>query len=92
MNSFEFILIFSCLLGVLALFVPLIHDHEQNISLARETFEKNGFILGCSSLLDAASTHYLVVDPHSCTDYSFSLHSPSHSFLSVLGRDANHYG
>ena len=92
MNTFEFVLVFTSLLGVLALFIPLIQEHEQSLVFAREKLEKSWFALSCSVWADDASIHYVVVSAKSCTDYAFALHPPSSPFLTVLGRDANHYG
>lgn len=91
-HTFEFILIFSALLGVLALVVPLIDVHRVELENAQLKMSEKWAGLRCSSLADAAVNHYILIPSSNCLDYSFALNPPQSPFLIVLGGDANHYG
>lgn len=91
MHSFEFILIFSILLGTLALFSQTIHAHHSSALLAQQTLDEKWFALRCSSLSDAAVHHYALTPSRACLDYSYALSPPSSPFWHLLGVDANHY-
>lgn len=92
MSTFEFILVFSALLGVLALIAPLLHEHRLEWEQAQAILLQKNTILRCSSLADYSSAHYVLSPSSACVDYSFSINPPLSPFLLVLGGDTNHYG
>jgi len=91
MHSFEFILIFSILLGTLVLFSETIHSHHSAEQQARQKMSEKWFALHCSSLSDSAVHHYALTPSHSCLDYAYALSPPPNPFWHLLGADANHY-
>lgn len=91
MHSFEFILVFSILLGTLALFSHAIHAHHSSMMHAQQALDEKWFALHCSSLADAAAHHYTLTPSRACLHYPYALSPPSSPFWLVLGGDANHY-
>ncbi len=92
MQTLEFILIFSALLGVLAFFATVIDDHRLASENAQKVLLEKWSALRCSSLADAAVNHFVLASSRDCLDYAYALNQPHSSFLLVLGGDSNHYG
>ncbi len=92
MQTLEFILIFSTLLGVLALFMSVIDDHRLASENAQKILLEKWSALRCSSLADAAVNHFGLVPSRGCLHFPYALNPPHSPFLLVLGGDSNHYG
>lgn len=92
MHSFEFILIFSALVTILALVVPLLENHRVTLDNVQQKAFQEWSSLHCSSRADFSSSHFLLLPAHDCLDYSFALNPVYSPFLLVLGVDSNHYG
>lgn len=92
MQTLEFILIFSTLLGVLALLAGVMDEHRVALENARDLLSEKALILRCSARADAAANHYIFTPSRECLDYTYALNPPHSPFTLVLGGDANHYG
>lgn len=91
MQVLEFILIFSTLLGVLALLSCTIHEHHSATEKTHDFLREKWLVLGCSSRADAAVNHFVLVSSNDCLEYDYALNPPHSPFALVLGGDANHY-
>ncbi len=92
MHTFEWILVWSALLGVLSLFLGALHDHSLALKEAQQKMGEKWVDLECSARAAGAITHYVLISSAHCWSYPYAFFPPASVLETVLGGDANHCG
>lgn len=90
MQTLEYLLVLTALLGILGVIVHPIHELDDKLAKTAQNVETHFSELECSARAENAHAYFLVSDANGCLNYPYTIHPAPDAFALTL-QGSGHY-
>lgn len=90
MQTLEYLLVLTALLGILGAIVHPIHELDEKLAKTRQNVHTRFNELECSARAENAFAYFLVSDANGCLNYPYVIHPEPDAFALTL-QGGKHY-